>query len=176
MFSKSDMQKVQGTVGTVFNPTGTIKKLEANLKFSDTFNNKVALADAYLQSGNTVKAVELYESCLTGTFTDNEYVNKQLVLAYTELKRYADVIPKAKTIYNAPQFQRSKAHTFYAIALSKTGNKEAAENEFKLLKGKFSNYESRYYYALFLIEEQRNQEAKEILSPTTSLPLYLYAS
>jgi hypothetical protein len=50
----------------------------------------------------------------------------------------------------------------YAIALSATGNAEAAEKEFKLLLGRFSNYESRYRYGNFLLGMNRNGEAKKI--------------
>lgn len=51
MFSGRDVQKVQSGVGAVFNPSGPIRKLEENLRFSDTFANRTALADAYLAGG-----------------------------------------------------------------------------------------------------------------------------
>src|SRR5882762_10969040 len=48
IFTGNDMANVQSGMGAVFNPSGKIKKLEDNLRFADTFANKVALADAYL--------------------------------------------------------------------------------------------------------------------------------
>jgi len=72
----------QSGVGTLINPTGRIKKLEANLRFSDTFNNRIALADACLEKGFTDRAIELYESSLAGNFTENEYVLSKLIIAY----------------------------------------------------------------------------------------------
>lgn len=139
-----------------------IKKLEENLKFSDTFNNRIALADAYLKNNQTDKAVLLYEESLKGTFASNEYVCMQLILAYNELSRYNDIVAITPKVYNQPQFARTKAHTYYAIALGKLNQVEAAEKEFKLLNGKFSNYESRYNYGLFLLQQQRKDEAKKI--------------
>ena len=162
MFSGRDLRNVQSGIGAVLNPTGSTKKLEQQLRFSDTFNNRVALADAYLAAGNRVKAVELYESSLTGAFTENEYVLGQLVVAYFEAERYKDVIATAKKIYKLPQFPRSRAHILYAMALEKTGNNTEAENEFKLMKGRFANYEARYQYGLFLIRVGRSEEARKI--------------
>lgn len=153
---------MQHGVSAVIKPKGNLKKLEARLKFTDTFNNRVMLADAYLASGSTDKAIELYESSLTGAFAENEHVLLQLVKAYYEVGRYDAVIKAAKKIYTTPQFTRSRPHLFYALALEKTGNIAQAEIEFGKMKGKFSNYESRYEYGLFLARNNRLAEAKEI--------------
>jgi len=53
-------------ISSVINPGGNIKKLEDELKFTDTFANRIKLADAYLAAGQTEKAAELYKSSLTG--------------------------------------------------------------------------------------------------------------
>lgn len=162
MFTGNEMEKVQSGMGSVFNPSGKIKKLESNLRFADTFKNKVALADAYLEAGQTERAIALYESCLSGNFMVHEHVNIQLIHAYAEVKRFDDIVRIAKQIYTLPQFTRSRAHMLYAVALSYTNNTEEAEKEFKLLKGRFSNYESRYRYAGFLMRMNRNDEARKL--------------
>lgn len=51
MFSGNEIQQVQSGFGNILNPAGKIKKLESQLKFSDTFKNRVTLADAYLATG-----------------------------------------------------------------------------------------------------------------------------
>jgi hypothetical protein len=61
MFTGREIQQVQSGIGSLINPSGSIRKLEENLRFSDTFNNRIALADAYLATGQTDKAVEFYE-------------------------------------------------------------------------------------------------------------------
>src|SRR5476649_2797162 len=60
--------------GGVRSSGGNIKKLEEELRFTDTFANKVKLADAYLAAGFTEKAIDLYKASLTGAFVENEYV------------------------------------------------------------------------------------------------------
>lgn len=164
MFTRRGIQEVQSGVGDVFNPGGRIKKLENNLRFSDTFNNRVALADAYLANGHTDRAISLYESSLTGNFTENEYVLSQLVAAYFQKKEYGKLIPIAKKIRKLPQFARSRSHIYYAIALDHTGQPEEAEAEFKLMKGKFSNFEARYQYACFLARHNHKEEAHQLFT------------
>ena len=134
----------------------------------DTFANRVALADAYLNTGNTDRAIELYESSLSGNFTENEYVLSQLIIAYYHKKRYADIIPIGKKVYKRPQFARSRSHILYAAALGLNGDHELAEKEFKTMKGRFANYEARYYYALFLAGTDRVPEARQLLNEMLS--------
>ena len=164
MFSGNEIQNVQAGVSTIVNPTGKIKKLEKQLQFSDTFNNRVLLADAYLAAGNTGKAIELYKSSLTGNFSENEHVIAQLIVAYCLEKNYAPILPLARKIYHIPQFARSKAHIAYAIALEHTGNTTQAEQEYNLMKARFANFEARYHYGLFLVRNNRANEAKQLFS------------
>ena len=162
MFSGNEIRNVQSGLGSIFNSAGSIRSLEENLRFSDTFNNRVALADAYLASAQTTKAIELYESSLTGAFEENEHVLIQLVTAYSKEKRYDDAISVAKKIYRLPQFARSQTHILYAIALGKADQPGQAEKEFKLMMGRFSNFEARYQYGLFLISHDRADEARQL--------------
>lgn len=156
------INQVSSGLGSMLNPTGSIRKLEQQLRFTDTFHNRVALADAYLAHGRTEDAIALYEQSLTGVFTENEHVLKQLIIAYANVKRYKDIIPLAQKIYRSPQFARSQAHMLYAIALENTGHAEAAEKEFRSMNGRFSNFEPRYQYGLFLRRARRDDEAKQV--------------
>jgi hypothetical protein len=173
VFNRQDIQKVQSGMTMVFNPGGSVRRLEENLRFSDTFANRIALADAYLGTGNTDRAIELYESSLEGNFTENEYVLSQLIIAYYQKRRFTDIIPIGKKIYKLPQFARSRAHILYAAALGYAGYYDEAEKEFKTMKGRFANYEARYYYALLLAGTDRANEAKAIFSEMLSELSYL---
>ncbi|HEY8967605.1 MAG TPA: hypothetical protein VIM64_00895, partial [Puia sp.] len=113
-------------------------------------------------AGHTGNAIELYQSSLTGAFEENEYVLRQLIIAYFSAGEYARIPALAQKIYNKPQFARSKAHVYYAIALEKTGNITQAEQEFKKMKGRFSHFEARLQYGLFLKRTGREQEARQL--------------
>jgi hypothetical protein len=167
MFTNREIRTVKSNVGEILNPSGSIKKLEENLRFSDTFSNRITLADAYLAGGQTSNAIPLYEGSLTGAFSENEHAIAQLILAYYYEKRYDDVLKITPKIYKLPQFPRSKAHILYAMSLAYSGKDEMAEKEFLGMKGRFSNFEARYYYTLFLQKNNRNSEAKKILTEIT---------
>jgi hypothetical protein len=163
MFNKRDISKVQSGIGSVFNPSGTIKKLEQNLQFSDTFNNRILLADAYLATGQTDRAIELYKSSLTGAFDENEHVQSQLMQAYFAKEDYDEVIRLGQKMYKQPQFARSTMHLLFARALAYSGHLEQAEKEFKMMSGRFANYEARYYFATILLKTDRAIEGTQLL-------------
>jgi hypothetical protein len=164
IISNSRIRTPNINVGAIINPGGKIKKLEEELKFTDTFTNRIKLADAYLEAGMTGKAIELYKASLTGAFSENEHVLAQLVIAYYQQEKYAEVVPLAKRIYKLPQFARSKAHIAYAKSLEQLGKTEEAENEFKAMKGRYSYFGPRYEYGLFLIRAGREEDAAKIFT------------
>ncbi|WP_413669843.1 hypothetical protein ACEN9X_07840 [Mucilaginibacter sp. Mucisp86] len=151
-------------VEAVINPGAKIKRLEDEVRFTDTFANRVKLADAYLEAGLTDKALEIYQNSLTGAFAENEHVMAQLIVAYFEKGMYNEVIPIAKKLYKLPQFARSKAHILYAKSLELTYQEEQAENEFKLMKGRYSYFEPRYEYGMFLTRAGRDDDAWQIFT------------
>jgi hypothetical protein len=160
--TRTGLQK--GVAGMLTSNNARIRRLEDNLKFTDTFTNRMLLADAYLASGDIDNAIGLYESSLTGAFDENEHVMKQLIIAYFSKGDYARVQPLAQKIYNKPQFARSRAHVYYAIALEKTGDIAQAEQEFKKMKGRFSHFEARLQNGLFLKRVGRAGDARQVFS------------
>jgi len=162
VFTQKTIQQAQSGAGIMLYPSGRIKKLEAQLKFADTFNNRIMLADAYLAGGQTQKAIALYEGSLTGAFTENEHVLSQLILAYHQIEDYTELIRTAQKIYKLPQFARSRNHMLYAMALEQNGDEAAAEKEFKMMGGRFSNFEARYQYGMFLGRNNRQNEARQL--------------
>jgi hypothetical protein len=149
-------------LGNIFNSRPSVKRLEDNLRFADTFNNRIMLADAYLADGHKEKAIELYESSLTGAFEENEYVRTQLITAYSKTEQFEKVVTTSRKICNSLQFPRSRAHMLYAMALEQLGDDAAAEKEFLKMQSRFSFYEQRYQYGLFLIRKNRTGEAKNL--------------
>ncbi|MCE3225766.1 MAG: hypothetical protein K0S32_317 [Bacteroidetes bacterium] len=159
VIQKRHVSSVQSVVGDVINPKGRISDLEKQFKYSNTFTNRVALADAYLAAGQNEKAIELYEPGLTGIFHDNELAVKNLIQAYYNVGRYEDIVRMAPRIEKNINFSRSHANFLYAIALEKTGKKDLAEKQYKALNHRFSNYEARYHYGEFLLNEGRKEDA-----------------
>jgi len=144
-------------------PAGRIRRLEEGLQFSNTFNNRILPANAYMAAGRMEEAITLYTTSLTGAFAENEYVMARLISAYFITERYEELILLAKRIYRLPQFARSESHLLYARALERTGDKAGAEAEFRKMNGRFADFEARYQYGLFLQRTGRDSEAKGLL-------------
>ncbi len=159
VIKKRHVSAVQSTVQTIANPGGRINDLEKRFKFSDTFTNRVALADAYLQNGANEKAIELYEPGLTGVFHDNEHVVKQLIQAYYNLGQYDKIVAIAPKVSRSFEFSKHRANLLYALALQQLGNNTQAEKEFNAMNHRFSNYEARYCYGDFLLKQHRKEDA-----------------
>jgi hypothetical protein len=153
----------EGLGSLLVSPAARIQRLENNLHFTNTFNNRVLLANAYMATGRKAEAIELYEGSLMGAFEENEYVISRLISAYFETERYPELVQMAKKIYRQPQFARSEAHLLYARALDRMGDKVAAEQEFRKMKGRFTDFEARYQYGLFLRRAGREEEYRVVL-------------
>ncbi|MBL0050112.1 MAG: hypothetical protein IPP29_00640 [Bacteroidetes bacterium] len=158
---------MQTGVAMLVNPGGRIKDLEARFKFSETFTNRVALANAYLENKMYEKAIALYEPALTGVFNESEDVIHNLIKAYHQMGRYDDIIRIAPRIASTYGFARSKANLSYAIALAEKGKYDEAENEYKKMNLRFVNYESRFYFGDFLLLRNRKPEAAKFLTPSS---------
>jgi hypothetical protein len=91
-------------------------------------------------------------------------VIKQLVAAYAEQQRYEELIPLAEKIRHLPEFARSRAQIQYARALEFTGDGQGAEREFKKMKARFSAFEARYQYGMFLLRAGREEEARHVFA------------
>ncbi len=161
IIQKRHVNKVQNNVGQLINPGGRIRDLEKKFRFSDTFTNRIVLADAYLNKQLFEEAIELYESGLTGVFEDNEHVVIQLMKAYFSVGRYEDVVKLAEKIKNNAHFSSTTGSLVYAQALEKIGNIEAAEKQFSAMNHRFSNYEARYLFGEFLKRNNRMEQAQK---------------
>ena len=150
-------------LSSVVNPGGRIKKLERNFKFSDTYANRVALADAYLEAKMFDDAIELYESVISGIFDNSEETLKKLIEAYYKSGRLEDVVRVAAKLKNTLNFSKSQANFYYARSLEQTGQAAEAEAEYKKMNHRFMSYQQRYYFSMFLLNQNRNAEATALL-------------
>jgi hypothetical protein len=162
VINKKDVSSITEEITTIINPTKKIKDLEKELKFANTFQNRINLADGYAKIKEYQKAIELYENSLSGTFINDPHTINKLVKCYFKIDDYEKVILYSKRIDLDKEFKESIS--FYALSLEKKGNFEEAEIEFKKVDRRFSNYEERMELVQFLIRRNKKDEAKEILT------------
>lgn len=163
MLKKNQFTGLQQNISVVVNPNGKIAELEKQYRFSATFKNKVALAEAYLAMNRASEAIELFESALIGINNDDEYVMLSLLKAYYAIENDEGVVKIGKKLAKSSLFQKSEANLYYANSLEKEGYFDLAKSEYQKMDLRLSNYEARYNYALFLLRRNETNTAKEVL-------------
>lgn len=158
-----DIDKVQDNIATVINPSKRITDLEKKFKFSETFENQVALGDGYLESEMYDKAIENYEASLKDVFKNDFYVISKLVNAYYFSSQFDKAIEYAEKIKDNTKFKKSKAMFLYGLALEKTDNIQLAEEQLVQFDAPFSRYQERLVLGEFYIRNQKPKEAKIVL-------------
>lgn len=163
VYNKRNTDLIQENVVSIINPTKKIKDLEKKLQFSETYQNRVDLADAYVQIKDFDKAIPYYLSALEGNFQNDFYVIEQLIQSYFTIKDYKNVILYAEKIKDHSEFKKTRSQFLYGLALEKIGKLEEAETNLKEIDIRFSFYDERFVLAKFLIDRNKTQEGKDIL-------------
>lgn len=167
-YSKRNIQNIAEEVKSTINTNYTITKLEKELEFSDTVENKTKVADEYSRRGNYERAFELYESCLKGVFAnDQDLILKLTRVSYLK-EDYANTVQFGERIKQDRDFNKSEEKIALAWSYHHLGDSPKAESLFAEMNVQFSNYKSRVDFIQFLIETNNNQKAKEIAESVIS--------
>lgn len=163
VFNKQDAEKLQSNVTDIIYPTKKIKDLEKKLEFSDSYGNRMDLADAYFEIKDYQNAIAQYEIMLENKVQNDWYARQQLMECYFKQNDYESVIEQAINIKDKTEFKASKSQFYYGFALYKTGNISEAEEHLKTIDKPYSNYEERLGLAKFYLDTNKEQEAKTLL-------------
>ncbi|AXG70089.1 anaphase-promoting complex, cyclosome, subunit 3 [Kordia sp. SMS9] len=163
VFNKRDLEKVTEEIATVIIPSKKVKDAERQLAFADTFQNRVALADAYFENDDYENASLHYEAALKGNFQKDFYVISQMIQTMSQSQNYEEVIRLAEEIKDNFEFKNSKSQFVYGLALDKLGRIEEAEENLKNIDQRYSNYAERYTLAKFYHKNGNIAKTIEIL-------------
>ena len=162
-YQKQDVDKNQENITSAIKPTKKITDLEEKLKFSETFENQTALADAYLEAGMHEQSIANYEASLKGTFHNDFHVISKLQEAYYFSSRFEKAIASAERIIDYPKFNKSRASFLYALVLEKTGKVERAETYLSHFDVPYNKYLERLELAKFYIRNAKTDKARQLL-------------
>nr|WP_165770004.1 hypothetical protein [Allomuricauda parva] len=168
VFRKRDIEKVQESLATAINPSKKIKDLEKKFKFSSTFENQVALADAYLDEKMYAEAITNYEASLKDVFSNDFYVISKLVEAHYFSSDFENAISYAKKIDQNSSFRKSDASFLYGMALEKGGNIVKSEEILRTFDAPYSNFMERLELARFLIRNNKLEEGRTVYQEIVS--------
>ena len=162
VIQKSDIEKAQESIVTVVNPSKKLKDLEKRLKFSESFENRVALADAYLDEEMYDLAIKNYSESLKDVFENDFYVQTKLQEAYYYSSKFNESINTAKQIIDNVRFKKSRASFLYGMALEKIGEIDNAESFLKNFDAPYNYYMERLELARFLIRNNKHEEGEKV--------------
>lgn len=163
VFTRDKLSSMTTNVNTAVRPHGNPKQLERNLKFSDTFQNRMLLANCYQAMGRNEEALALYEQNRQGLFADSPELITAMMSSYYQVNDYSKVSELADLVNKHPDFIRSEAHLSYAKSLEQLGRNEEAESEFKRFDTRYADFQGKYTYACFLEKQKRFSEAIQLL-------------
>lgn len=163
VFTKRDTEKIQENLTTIIDPSKKLRALEKKLEFTDTYENRVNLADAYLTSHNYTKAIEHYAKALEDKTQNGFYVKTQMVKAYYYNKNFDEVIALGEALENHKEFNKSEIPFFYGMALAEEGRTVEAELQLRNIDKPYSNYNERLAFAKFLLSIDKINDGKVVL-------------
>lgn len=156
---KRDVEKAQENLVAVINPSKKIKDLEKKLKFSESFENRVALADALLAENIYGEAITHYESSLKDVFKNDFYVLSKLQEAHYFSSAFETSISYAERIKRHTEFKKSRAAFLYGMAFEKIGNIAEAEKLLRQFDAPYNYFMERLELARFLVRNDKREDA-----------------
>ncbi|WP_350287792.1 hypothetical protein [uncultured Croceitalea sp.] len=170
---KRDVEKAQENLIAVINPSKKIKDLEKKLKFSESFENRVALADALLAENMYSEAIAHYESSLKDVFKNDFYVLSKLQEAHYFSSAFEMSITYAERIKQHVDFKKSRAAFLYGMAFEKIGEIKEAEKLLRQFDAPYNYFMERLELARFLVRNDKNEDAlvvyRELVSESESM-------
>lgn len=98
ILNKRNIDDTLDKISAILNPTKKIKDLEKKLSFSNTFQNKINLADAHLENKEYEKALNFYEKALDGKYENHPYTINKALKCYFTLNNFKKVVYYANKI------------------------------------------------------------------------------
>lgn len=173
VYNKRDAEKITNEITHIINPTKKIRDLEKRLEFSESYQNRVNLADACLEVRDYNNAIPHYLESIEGNKQNDLYVFKQLIECYFNIEDYEKVVLYAEKIKSQTEFIKSRSQFLYGLALEKTGKIEEAEANLKAIDIRYSFYNERLVYAKFLHSKNKTEDAKEVLQEIKNESLHM---
>jgi len=161
-FKKADTSLIN-----TLDPQREIRRLQDELEISDNIDNRLALADAYVNAGQPGTAIELYEKCLIGIHQDDPDIMLKLAKANFENRensRAKELLEKILSVN--PQHKTYDTHLLYAKVLEALDQPEQAAKEYEILTNGYPGEEARVRYGLLLKKLGQEERAQALFKET----------
>jgi hypothetical protein len=161
--SRTTRRTMRGLRSTL-DPEGELRRAENSMNVTGDVASRQRYADELVRLGRAGEALPIYQSCLTGVFTDDP----KLLLGYAYARFAAGDAAGARQtldelIQKNPDFRSPDGHLLYARALEGEGNIEKALSEFATLAEYYPGAEAGVRYAMLLKRAGQREMAQQTL-------------
>lgn len=158
-YNRRNVDSITEGVKSLLNTNYELEQLEKEAKYADTVSNRLKLADKHTELGNYDRAIDLYNTCLTGFNKDDPEMSRKALKAHYLNKNYQKVVELGNQLLSDRAFNKSPEKVAYAWALFHQNQSGSAELIFNELDQQYSNYAYRLEFAQFLHESGKTEEA-----------------
>lgn len=141
------------------NPAAEVKRLEDEVALSNTVNNRLALAEAYLHAGRGDDAVALVRTCQQGIHEDDPRVLGALARACHAAGRMDEARDAMERLKRQGTMLTASVQLLDARIAEDSGDVEGALRAYAVLARGAAGEEARCRYALLLKQVGRHDEA-----------------
>ena len=161
--SRSSQRAMRG-IRTTLNPEGNLRKFETEMKITGNVAARQRYADELVRLGRAAEALPIYQTCLTGVFTDDP----KLLLGFANAQFEAGDPGAARRtlddlIAKNPEFKSPDGHLLYARAVEAEGDVAKALSEYATLAEYYPGAEAAVRYAKLLNRSDQRPLAQQTL-------------
>lgn len=148
-------RKAVASAARALDPTRELRESRAAFDYTPTADNRLRLARALLDAGQSAEAVELFEACLSGPFSDDLGIRLEAAKASFEDRQYDKVIAHVAEIRKHDgNFRAEVVAVLHARALDAAGRSADAKAEFESAADRFGGFETQAEYLIWAILRQ----------------------
>nr|CAA6822030.1 MAG: Unknown protein [uncultured Thiotrichaceae bacterium] len=158
-------------------PERELRARKDELEIVDTVENRLKLADEYIEAGQYDDAIPLLKKSLDTTHEDDPYMLEKMAQALFGKEDYQETINTLELLIEKnPHFQSHDGHLIYARSLEALDKTDEALEEYKALATSYPGEEGRVRYAQLLITKNQPDAAQQVfqdvLARTKRAPKY----
>ena len=162
-YNKRNVAALSEGLKGIVNSNHEVEKLEKELKLTESYTNKMKLANKYLEMQRTDDAIGLFESCLQESQQNKVYIYLPLMEAYYNKKEYQKVTELGSQLENNKEINKSRAKIYLAWSWYHLEKVDDAHRAFKDTDLRFSNYWHRLQFVEFLQKTEQFEDARVII-------------
>jgi len=161
--SRTSRRAMRG-IRTTLDPEGNLRKFENEMNVAGNVAARQRYADELVRLGRAAEALPIYQTCLTGVFTEDP----KLLLGYAQAQFAAGQPAAARKtlddlIEKNPDFKSADGHLLYARAVEAEGDLAKALSEYATLSEYYPGAEAGVRYARLLVKSDQGPLAQQTL-------------